>query len=109
MPEQKNDPIPIATLIDKWFDQKNYSRKRANYSVFQAWSKIVGQDIARNTEPIKFYSDILVIRVSNSVWTQELQYLKPQLLEKIRTSFPETNIKDLMFKIGPCKNGLSPK
>lgn len=104
MPARENEPLPIANLIDKWFQEKNYCQKRLNYSAFNRWNEIVGPDIAKNTEPVKFYDDVLVIRVKNSVWTQELQYLKPQLLEKIRASFPETKIRDLMFKVGRLRS-----
>lgn len=100
MPSEKGHFTEIAQLIDNWFESKNYTQRRRNFDVFHNWNDIVGNDIGRNTEPVKFYNDVLVIKVKNSVWTQELQYLKPQLLEKIRRSFPETKITDLRFRIG---------
>lgn len=93
----------ISDVVDKWFEAKNYTQKRNNFDAFHHWDRIVGPDIAKNTEPVKFHKDVFVIKVKNSVWTQELQFLKPQLLEKIRASFPDTKIKDLMFKIGPIR------
>lgn len=93
----------ITEVINKWFESKNLGQKRRDFNAFHNWDQIVGKDIAKNTEPVKFYKDVLVIKVSNSVWTQELQYLKPNLLEKIRSSFPDTKIKDLIFKVGPIK------
>jgi predicted nucleic acid-binding Zn ribbon protein len=94
----------ISSVIDSWFKKKNHTQKRSNFNAFHNWSEIVGPDIANNTEPVKFHKDVLVIKVKNSVWTQELQYMKPKLLEKIRESFPETKIRDLMFRIGTIKD-----
>lgn len=90
----------VGEVLDGWFKQNNMATKRTNYNAFHNWAAIVGSEIAKNTEPVKFYNDALVIKVSNSVWTQELQYLKPQLLKKIQESFPETKIRDLVFKVG---------
>jgi len=101
MTEKTKHFTGISELVDGWFNKKNYTKKRTNFNAFHNWQGIVGTEIARNTEPVKFYNDVLVIKVRNSVWTQELQYLKPQLLEKIKNAFPETNIRDLMFRIGP--------
>lgn len=90
----------IGGLIDTFFQANNMDKRRTNFTAFNNWEEIVGRDIAKNTEPLKFYQNTLVIKVKNSVWMQELQYMKPQLLEKIRLSFPETTIRDLMFKVG---------
>lgn len=103
MSQKKGAFTEISEVIDKWFESKNYAQKRSNFNAFHNWDEVVGADIAKNTEPVKFYKDVLVINVRNSVWTQELQYLKPKLLEKIRASFPETEIRDLMFKVGMFK------
>ena len=103
MTKSKNDFSEISHVIDKWFEGKNYSQKRINFDAFHNWGEVVGPDIAKNTEPVKFQKDVLVIKVRNSAWTQELQYLKPELLENIRRSFPETKIRDLLFKVGSIK------
>ena len=92
MAEKRGSMSGISRVIDEWFDTKKYSKKRNNYNAFHNWSEIVGPDISRNTEPHTFYNDVLVIKVKNSVWIQELQYMKPHLLEKIRKSLPETRI-----------------
>lgn len=103
MNSRQTPPSKICDLIEKWFDNKNLTQKRNNFSAFHNWDAIVGGDIAKHTEPVKFYNHALVIKVSNSVWTQELQYLKPKLLDKIRLSFPETDIRDIIFKVGQIK------
>lgn len=103
MVKSKEQFSEISQVINKWFDSKNYSKQRTNFDVFHNWEDVVGKNIAQNSEPLKFYNEVLVIKVRNSVWTQELQYLKPQLLQKIRESFPDTTIKDLMFRIGTMK------
>ena len=96
-------PTAIEDVINKWFDTKKLTKRRTNYGAFHGWDEIVGPDIAKNTEPAKFYNSRLVVNVKSSVWMQELQYMKPQLLEKIKASLPETEITDLIFKVGACK------
>lgn len=93
----------ISDVLETWLDKKKYKQKCRDFDAFHNWEKIVGNVIAKNTRPKNFYKDVLVIYVRNSAWTQELQFLKPQLLEKIRLEFPATKIRDLMFRVGPVK------
>lgn len=100
MRRKEAQPEPIGRVIDNWFENKNYTQKRSNFDAFHNWADLVGKDIARNSEPVRFHKDVLVVKVRNSVWTQELQFLKPKLLEKIRQSFPDTKIRDILFRAG---------
>ena len=74
------------------------------YHLRKDWPQIVGHPIAAHTRPdaIKFRK--LWIVAENSVWHQQLLFLKPMLFEKIR-AFPQGFlISDLAFRIGeiPC-------
>lgn len=100
---KKKSFTAMSDLINDWFDNNNYTQKRTNFDAFHNWDNIVGLDIGKNTKPIKFYKNKLVINVKNSAWIQELQYMKANLLEKIQQAEPDTKISDIILKIGPIK------
>lgn len=63
------------------------------------WSRIVGEPIASHTWPDQIRFKKLYLIVRNSVWMQQLTFLKPALLAKVR----EANgplITDLALRVG---------
>jgi hypothetical protein len=65
-----------------------------------AWKEIVGEPVALHTQPRTIRNRILFIDVSHPTWIQQLQFLKPTLLEKINTFLGESPIQDIRFKLG---------
>lgn len=92
-------PTSISNVIEEWFS-KHHRKAFKRYSMLTRWEEIVGLRIAKNTRPVRFYREALVVMVRNSVWMQELEFLKPQILEKIRASSPEVEVNDIVFKVG---------
>jgi predicted nucleic acid-binding Zn ribbon protein len=90
-------PTPLAQVLEKMLERKGLGKKLAQYALFEEWEKIVGASLAEKTQPLKIQGNQLVIGVEHSTWIQELQFLKPKLLQKIRQEFPETTISDLRF------------
>ncbi len=70
------------------------------YSILGAWKEIVGESVSIHTRPRSIRNRILFIDVSHSTWIQQLQFLKPTLLEKINNFLGESHIQDIRFKLG---------
>jgi predicted nucleic acid-binding Zn ribbon protein len=77
--------------------RKGLGSKLAQYALFEDWEQIVGVSLAEKTHPVKMQGNCLVIGTEHPAWIQELQFMKPKLLEKIRENFPKTTISDLRF------------
>jgi hypothetical protein len=77
-----------------------------SYSIWEAWKEIVGESIALQTQPRSIRNRILFIDVSHPTWMQQLQFLKPTLLEKINTFLGEALIHDIRFKLGKISQPL---
>jgi len=83
-------------------DSPTHGRKDL-FMIHTIWHKAVGEKIAENTLPQTIRKNILFVTVSNSVWMQELQFLKDQIREKINKDLPTLTIHDIRFKIGTVK------
>lgn len=64
------------------------------------WQEVVGPHLATKTYPDKLIHGRLYLIVSDSQWMQTLAFVKPQILEKLSSYFPELKIKDVMGKVG---------
>jgi len=93
-------PQPIHSILEKTLKSLEIDVPLKTYSIFGAWREIVGESLALHTQPRSIRNQILFIEVSHSTWMQQLQFLKPTLLEKINTFLGEPHIQDIRFKLG---------
>jgi len=64
------------------------------------WPRIVGEPIASHAWPDQIRFKKLYLIVRNSVWMQQLTFLKPALLAKLREADGGTLITDLALRVG---------
>ena len=64
------------------------------------WPEIVGEPIATHTRPHQIRFKKLHVYVHNSVWLQQLTFLKPVLLEKVNRMAGEQLVAEIVLRIG---------
>ena len=64
------------------------------------WPDIVGEPIATHTRPDQIRFKKLTIFVHNTVWLQQLTFLKPVLLEKVNAMAGEPLVTEIVLRIG---------
>ena len=66
----------------------------------QDWRGIIGEPIGSHTWPAQVRFKKLYLIVRNSVWLQQLIFLKPTLLEKLNERAGSEMFKDIAFRVG---------
>lgn len=68
--------------------------------LIRLWPEIVGETIARRTEisSLKFHT--AVVRVSTSMWIQELNLMRPQILSRVNASMRNDAVREIRFVQG---------
>ena len=102
-----SSPVSLSALLSEMISRKNWSKKISQHAVFHIWPEVVGNDIAERTYPYIIRGTILWVRVSDSVWMQQLHLQKPLILEKINRRLKGAVISDLRFQVDSSLNGLS--
>lgn len=64
------------------------------------WHDIIGEPIASHTWPAQIRFKKLYLVVHNSVWLQQLTFLKPTLLAKLRDAVGAEPIGELVLRVG---------
>lgn len=64
------------------------------------WRRIVGEPIASHTWPDQIRFKKLYLTVQNSVWVQQLTFLKPALLAKLNGAAGTTLITEIALRVG---------
>lgn len=93
-------PQSLHSILEKTFKALEIDAPLKAYSIFGAWKEIVGESVAIQTQPRSIRNRILFIDVSHPTWIQQLQFLKPTLLEKVNAFLGEPHIQDIRFKLG---------
>jgi hypothetical protein len=94
------NPKPIRSILEKTLEALEIDVPLKSYSIWGAWKEIVGESVALHTQPRSIRNRILFIDVSHPTWIQQLQFLKPTLLEKINSFLGKSPIQDIRFKLG---------
>lgn len=72
------------------------------------WTNIVGPALSKNSQPIRILGSsspaTLLIGVSASVWSNELEFRKKEILEKLPGQIPE-QIKEIRYQILTTSSG----
>lgn len=90
-------PEAITGILDGILKQKGLTKKIQQYSVFEVWQEIVGPTLAKETTPRKMQGQTLVVQARNAAWAQELSFMKPMILKKIKEFVPDAEICDIRF------------
>ena len=66
----------------------------------QQWHDIVGEPVGSHTWPAQVRFKKLYLIVRNSVWLQQLIFLKPALLSKVNERAGSEALTDIAFRVG---------
>ena len=70
----------------------------------QQWREIIGEPVGSHTWPVQVRFKKLYLIVRNSVWLQQLMFLKPTLLAKVNEQAGSELITDIAFRVGEIPN-----
>ena len=87
--------IPLGDLMPQVIRTRLGRRYWDFYLLATAWTEVAGEHIAAQTQPAWIKKDTLWLHVNNPVWGQEIQLIKPELLDRIKEHFPQAVIRDI--------------
>ena len=99
-------PQPIRSVLENTLKRLEIDVPLKTYSILGAWNEIVGSAVAAHSQPRSIRNRILFIDVTHSTWMQQLQFLKPTLLQKVNNFCGEPLIQDIRFKLGKILPGI---
>ncbi|HDK27057.1 MAG TPA: DUF721 domain-containing protein [Candidatus Atribacteria bacterium] len=98
---KRRDIASFREALEDFFKEKRWDKKIKGYQVINCWEEVVGEEIAQNTQPIKIQDQILFLRVKSSVWANELNLRRGEIINKINLKAKEQIIFDLRFRVQP--------
>ncbi|MCK4727883.1 MAG: DUF721 domain-containing protein [Desulfobacterales bacterium] len=101
MRKKMDKPAPLGTVLQQALKASRIDVDLDAYGLWQQWNDVVGPAIAENTRPEAIKGKFLLVNVSSAPWMHQLQFLKPELIEKLNETLGKEVVGDIRFKIGP--------
>jgi predicted nucleic acid-binding Zn ribbon protein len=95
-----HDPEPIGKLIQKVLGDLGLDEPARVVRVAERWEEAVGREIADHCTPISLRGGVLEARVESSVWSQQLQPRRPEMLAGLRRVFGDEAPTNVRFRVG---------
>jgi predicted nucleic acid-binding Zn ribbon protein len=95
------DPQPFGALLGKLVRDRGWQQPAAEATVFGAWERVVGTDIAAHCRPVKLVDGELTIEAESTAWATQLRLLSGKILAKIAQEVRPSPVKRLRIH-GPA-------
>jgi len=89
---------PMGDLLGNYFQGNPEALKKIEETrALMAWETYVGSAAARVTQALRLRGNMLVVRVPDPLWMQQLSFLKHELIKKYAKDFPRLKIREIFF------------
>ena len=80
---KKKSPHFCGDILKNYCNRVGLSSRMNEQRLLDVWKEAVGEEVAKRTEPIRIKNRILYLKVTNSVWMQQLQFMKELIVKKL--------------------------
>jgi len=95
------DPQLFGALLSKLVRDRGWQQPAAEATVFGAWERVVGADIAAHSRPVKLVDGELTIEAESTAWATQLRLLSGRILAQIAREVRPSPVKRLRIH-GPA-------
>ena len=93
----KSHAKSLQQALSELLESLGIESKVKRYQVLEQWPSFVGERVAEVSRPERLTGGLLFVKVKNSVWRNELLYLKAELIQKINGALGEEIVEDIRF------------
>ncbi|MBW1715367.1 MAG: DUF721 domain-containing protein [Deltaproteobacteria bacterium] len=90
----------IKEVIDDLFTTSALPIDLGDARIWKIWDRVVGKEIAEHARPSTINRGILLVKVTDSVWVQELEFMAETIKEKLNSRLRKGTVRKIRFKVG---------
>ncbi len=98
--ERTRLPEAVQGILESAFRKFGIKEELSKYQFVLHWRAIVGDDIAKRTKPESLKNKTLVIRVTDSTWSQELVFHKELIIKRLNSFLKSQAVDNVLFVVG---------
>jgi len=90
-------PKPLASVLRDLLEQYGIAHRVKEFEIINLWPEVVGEKVASMTHARDIRDGRLYVEVANSVWRNELYFMKAEIIEKINKQLGQKVLHDIVF------------
>lgn len=105
-PRVKSRPVArVGSVLADLVQRLEYKERLREHEVWNVWREVVGDLLASKAEPSRIEAGKLFVKVSNSTWMQELQYLKEDVRRRLNQRLGAPIVREIHLLLGSGRRG----
>jgi predicted nucleic acid-binding Zn ribbon protein len=89
------DPQRFGDVLAKLVKARGWQKPAAEATVFGAWERVVGPDIAAHSRPVKLADGELTVEAESTAWATQLRLMAAALLKRIAAEVGNNVVRKL--------------
>lgn len=97
---RRSEPIPLSRVVPRLLGELGLGGTALVVRIADRWEEIAGPEVARHCQPTALRGKVLEATAESSVWCQELQLRRTELLGRLQAAFGDEAPAELWFRVG---------
>ena len=94
---RKSNEQPLKAAIEEFLDAFHLRDKLNQAKVMQAWEKVVGEMVARNTSQLHIRNKILYVKVNSAALRNELLFARNKVMNALNKEAGAIVIEEIIL------------
>ena len=99
----RRPPSRAGHVLTNLVDRLEFRDRLREHDVWNVWADVVGDLLASKAEPLRIDDGRLFIRVANSTWMQEIQFLKDDIATRLNQRLGAKIVREIFLIQGSSK------
>ena len=95
----KGNLEPLAQLMGNVLRNAGLQKRFEEYRAVEAWEQVVGGAVAEQAQATGIRDGVLFVDVKSSVWMQELQLLRGDIIERLNAHLGEPFVRSMVLSM----------
>lgn len=95
-----HEPQAIGKVLGQVLLNNRYASTETNAALVDAWASVVGNAIAKRSQPTGVRRGKFEVTVAHSAIAQELSFDERRLVRGLQQALPETKITGMRYRVG---------
>jgi hypothetical protein len=95
-----DDLVPIGDVVDALMEEDVFSRGMPIATLARRWPELVGERLARATQPASLEGGVLLVRASDGPWGAQAKYLADEIRERADQALGRGSVTAIRVVVG---------
>jgi predicted nucleic acid-binding Zn ribbon protein len=82
-------------VLERLMKARGWEKPKAEATVFGAWERVVGPDIAKHSRPVKLDAGVLTVEAESTAWATQLRLMAADIVRRLNVELGHGSVTRL--------------